>query len=186
MNTRFWGAVLIFLSAYSPLSVIFIVQDIQYKDGHLYFNHPFLTFGYLLVSIVSCIILIGTVKSLISGGPPATIIKVSKRSGELINYSIPYMISFFVVDLGAVRTLLSFGFFMILMFWVTYKTHNIFINPILACLGYNLYDVTYKQNNQLHDAYIIHKGNTLFPDDVCRLAEVSEQLFLCTELNKEI
>jgi hypothetical protein len=132
MKLRFWGAVLVFISAYSPLSVIFVIQDARWVHKTFFFENPILTISCLAVSAISCVLLIATVKTVKTGTEPVRIIEVSRRSGELVNYSIPYMISFFVVDLGDVRTLISFGFFLVLMFWMTYRTHNVFINPILV------------------------------------------------------
>jgi hypothetical protein len=186
MKLRFWAALLIFISAYSPLSVIFIIQNYSVVNKVIVLNHPLFVLVYLAISIISCALLVMIVKTLQSSTPPIKIVNISRRSGELVNYSIPYMISFFVVDLGDTQVLLSFLFFMILMFWITYKTHNIFVNPILACLGYNLFDVTYVQNDKTYNAYIIHKGLALFPNDICRIAEISDKLYLATEINKEI
>ena len=121
-----------------------------------------------------------------SSSPPVTIDSVSIRSGELINYSIPYMISFFVMDLGSANLLLSFGFFMIIMYILTLKTHNIFINPILAIMGYNLYDVHYTRNGKEYEHFFLVKGERLKVNERCRIAEISEQLYLVTERNPEV
>ena len=108
---------------------------------------------------------------------------MSNRSGELINYSIPYLVTFFVMNLDDTKMLLSFGFFMLIMYWMTLKTHNIFVNPILACLGYNLYDVTYERNGQERQDFFLIKAPRLKAGERCRIAELSEQLFIVTERN---
>jgi hypothetical protein len=118
--------------------------------------------------------------------PPVEITSVSNRSGELMNYSIPYMISFFVMDLGKVKLLISFGFFMFIMYLLTLKTHNIFVNPILALLGYNLYDVKYKKNGNEYEDFFLVKGSRLRQSESCRIVELSEKLFLVTERNPEV
>jgi hypothetical protein len=91
------------------------------------------------------------------------------------------MISFFVMDLGDLKLVISFGFFMLIMFWITLKTHNIFINPILACMGYNLYEVRYEQNHTECENFFLVKGNRLQKNDECRIVEISEQLYLVTD-----
>lgn len=93
------------------------------------------------------------------------------------------MISFFVMDLGSINLILSFGFFMLIMFELTLKTHNIFINPILAAMGYNLYDVKYQKNGNEFENFFLVKGERLKESETCRIFEVSEQLFLVTERN---
>jgi len=96
------------------------------------------------------------------------------------------MISFFVMDLGNKQMLYSFLFFMLIMYWLTLKTHNIFVNPILAVLGYNLYKVTYERNNFEYEDTFIVKGERLLSGDICRVAELSEQLYLVTDRNLEV
>lgn len=111
---------------------------------------------------------------------------VSSKSGELINYSIPYMISFFVMDLSNIKLLISFSFFMFIMYVLTLKTHNIFINPVLAIFGYNIYDVKYKRENNEYQSYFLVKADRLKKDERCRIVELSEHLFLVTERNPEV
>jgi hypothetical protein len=96
------------------------------------------------------------------------------------------MISFFVMDLGDTKLLLSFGFFMFIMYWLTLKTHNIFINPILACMGYNLYDVKYEKDGKEYEDFFLVKGNRMKSGENCRIIEFSEQLYFVTERNPEV
>lgn len=135
----------------------------------------------LAVSVVSCLCIWFAVRSMSVSTPPVTVVSVSNRSGELINYSIPYMLSFFVMDLSNTKMLISFAFFMVIMYWMTLKTHNIFINPVLALMGYNIYDVNYKRDgHELQDFFLV-KGDRLRPNESCRVIELSERLLLVTE-----
>lgn len=184
MKLRFWASVLIFISAYSPLSVIFLIQDFELPGWRL--KHPLVIGIMLAVSVISCIAIWVAVSRLKTSSPPVKILKVSNRSGELVNYSIPYLVSFFALNLDDTKMLLSFGFFMVIMYWMTLKTHNIFVNPILACLGYNLYDVQYEKNGQEREDFFLVKGPRLKANDQCRIAELSEQLFLVTAVNPKV
>lgn len=184
MKLRILSAVLVFISAYSPLSVIFLIQD--FKPQKPFVEHPWVAYSILLVSILSCVVMWVGVTFLKVSSPPVTIKSVSNRSGELVNYSIPYMISFFVMDLGDMRTMLSFGFFMVIMFWLTLKTHNIFINPILAAIGYNLYDIRYERDGHEREDFFLVKGERPNPQERVRIVELSEQLWLATERNPEV
>ena len=184
MKLRFISSIFIFISAYSPLSIIFLIQDFNSTTCSL--NHPFIVWPMIGISGISCIVVWSAVHFLKASSPPIKIIKLSNRSGELVNYSIPYLVSFFVMNLDDTKTLLSFAFFMLIMYWMTLKTHNIFVNPILACLGYNLYDVQYEQNGQEREDFFLVKGSRLKTDDRCRIVELSEQLFLVTEKNPAV
>ncbi|MDD5140205.1 MAG: hypothetical protein PHY43_08115 [Verrucomicrobiales bacterium] len=184
MKLRFLSSVLIFISAYSPLSVIFLIQDFELPDWRL--KHPEIVLPIVGISIISCIVIWAAVRFLKTSTPTVKIVKVSNRSGELVNYSIPYLVSFFVINLDDIKMLLSFGFFMVIMYWMTLKTHNIFVNPILACLGYNLYDVQYEKNGQEREDFFLVKGPRLKASDQCRIVELSEQLFLVTAVNPKV
>ncbi len=184
MKLRFPMAVIIFLSAYSPLAIIFAIQDFDFEAYS--WEHPYLVSWIFAASLISCIIVWASVKLLKTSSPPVKVIQVSNRSGELINYSIPYMISFFVMDLGDINMLVSFAFFMCIMFWMTLKTHNIFINPVLAMLGYNLYDVRYELNKKEYENFFLIKGERLSSGEQCRIIEISEQLYLVADRNPEV
>lgn len=184
MKLRLISSLLIFLSAYSPLSIIFLIQDFDFAKKKL--SHPEIVWPILGLSVISCLLLWIAVRFLRSSSPPITVKSVSNRSGELINYSIPYMISFFVMDLGNLKLLLSFGFFMFIMYWLTMKTHNIFINPVLAVMGYNIYDVHYERNGKECEDFLLVKGSRLRKNERCRIVEISEQLYVVTERNPEV
>lgn len=184
MKLKFLPSVLIFISAYAPLSIIFLIQDLDLQTWRP--QHPLIVWTILCISLLSCIVVWSAVRFLKSSAPVVTVKSVSNRSGELINYSIPYMISFFVMDLGDTKLLLSFGFFMVIMYWLTLKTHNIFVNPILAGMGYNLYDVKYVRDGKEYEDFFLVKGSRLAAGETCRTIELSEQLVLVTKRNPEV
>ncbi len=174
---------LIFISAYSPLSIIFLIQDFDWKTKAV--AHPEILYPILGVSFISIILIWLSVKYIKVSTPPVKIISVS-NTGKLINYSIPYMMLFFVMDLSKTKLLLSFGFFMFVMYILTLKTHNIFINPILAVIGYNIYDVKYQKDDREHQSFFLIKEGRPKKGESCRIVELSEHLFLVTERNPKV
>lgn len=184
MKLRFLSSVFIFISAYSPLAIIFAIQDFDLKTDS--FAHPEIVWSIIGIAILSCMVVWFAVGKLKVSTPPVVVTSVSNRSGELVNYAIPYMISFFALDLGNVKLLLSFGFFMVMMYWLTIKSHNIFINPILALIGYNLYGVKYIRDGIEREDFFLVKGERLSIGENCRIIELSEQLFLVTERNPKV
>jgi len=184
MKIRLLPAILVFVSAYSPLSVIFLIQDIDTAEKKL--SHPVLIFTILGIAVLSCLLVTLMFRWVKSSNPPVEVLKVTNRSGELINYSIPYMITFFVMDLSDIKILLSFLFFMVIMFFLTLKTHNIFVNPILALLGYNIYSVQYRVDDRESEYFFLVKGERLHKGETCRIVEISEHLYLVTDRNPEV
>ena len=184
MKLRFLSSVIIFLSAYSPLSIIFFIQNFSFETLEL--SHKPIILSILGTSAISCVLLWATVRLPKSSSPPVTVKSISNKSGELVSYTIPYMVSFFLIEHWNEKTLASFAFFMFIMFWLTLKTHTIFNNPILAMMGYNIYDVLYEKNGREHQDYFLIKCGRLHKNETYRIVEISEQLYLVTDKNPEV
>jgi hypothetical protein len=184
MKLRFLSSVIIFLSAYSPLAVIFWIQNYDFEKREL--AHSSVIWSILALAAISCIVLWATVKLPKVSTAPITVKSVSNKSGELVSYTIPYMVSFFVIEHWNAQLLSSFAFFMFIMFWLTLKTHTIFNNPILAMMGYNIFDVHYEKNGKEYQDYLLAKGERLRKNEQCRIIEISELLYLVTERNPEV
>ena len=73
---------------------------------------------------------------------------VQNRSADLINYTIPYILSFFGFDLSKWADIISLTIFLLIMMLLTIKSKSVFLNPILALRGYGLYDLEYQFNGQ--------------------------------------
>lgn len=145
MKPRLWLSLVIFISAYAPLSLLFCIRDFDAQT--LWFKHPFFVYSSLVMAIVSVAFLFVAMGS-IRGQFPVTIKQLSLRSNDLVNYSIPYLVSFFGVDFGKWQDVTALTLFMALLFLLTLKTQSIFINPILALLGWGLYEVEFEESNK--------------------------------------
>ena len=154
MKTKILPSIIIFISAYSPLALILAIKD--FNKQTLYFDNPKTIFCILIVAIISVVFLFIIMK-LFTYGQEIKILNVSNRSSELVNYTIPYMISFFGFDMHKVADLISFIIFMALLCLLTLKTQSIFINPILAVIGYGHYDIEYEENGILKEAIFLSK-----------------------------
>lgn len=141
LKIKLWASPIIFISSYSPLGIILVIKDYDFRNHS--FNNPSVSWGILIASLFSVIMLLVAIGG-IRFGEDILIRRVSNRSNELVNYTIPYMLSFFGFDLGKWQDMISFGIFMVLMFVLTIRTQSLFINPILAIIGYGLYDVEFE------------------------------------------
>jgi hypothetical protein len=133
-------SVVFFLSSYAPLAPIIIFKDYDLGAGRL--KHPTGVWIVSALALLSIVVLFLAMRS-VSHGIDVRVQSVSHKSGELVNYTIPYMISFFAFDLGNWNDIFAFVFFLSLMYVLTLRTQNIFINPLLALWGWSLYDVTF-------------------------------------------
>lgn len=181
MKLRLWAALAIFISSYSPLAVILLIKDLDEKT--FIPQHPWVAGSLLAVALISVPVVLIAASS-VKHGNSVTVVRVSNQSGELVNYSIPYMISFFEFSLGEWKALISFGLFLALMFVLTVRTQNIFINPILALVGYGLYDVEFTSAGVTQQATFLAR-RSLFAGDIARVRQLSRFLYLVTSPRPE-
>src|ERR1051325_5276664 len=146
MKPRLWASAIIFVSAYAPLAILFGIRD--YDDTARRLRHPVLVVGSLALATLSVALLLG-VFSKVRGQFVVKVMKTELRSNDLVNYSIPYVISFFSVDFGKWQDMSAFVLFMALLFVLTLKTQSLFINPILAIRGYGLFEVEFEESGRV-------------------------------------
>lgn len=182
MNTRLWVSIIIFISSYSPM--VFILALRNFNSETLKFNNPYFMGFIALISIISLILLDFTL-SKITGGFPIIVKKAYNRSSELVNYTIPYMISFAEIDFSKWQDMLSFALFMFLLCLLTIKTQSYFINPILAIKGYGLYEVEFEENGILKSGIFVSRIE-LTRDTPHIMQKLSKYLYFITQKGEEL
>lgn len=156
MKPKLLTAILLFISAYSPLFLILAVKDFDFYCSYS-FNHPIGISILLGLSVLSVILLFVTISSIKRGNMPVTVKVVKNRSVDLINYTIPYIVSFFGFDLAKVEDIISLSIFLLLLLLLTIKSKSVFMNPILLLAGYNLYDLEYEFDGKPYSKIVISK-----------------------------
>lgn len=156
MKPKLFTATLLFISAYSPLFLILAVKDFDF-DKCKTFKHPIAISIILSIAFLSVVLLFFIIKSISRGNMIVTVIDAKNRSVDLINYTIPYIVSFFGFDLAKVEDVVSLSIFLFLLLLLTIKSKSVFMNPILLLAGYNLYDLNYKYDNKPNSTIIISK-----------------------------
>lgn len=155
MKPKFVTAVLLFISSFSPLFVIFAVKDFDFAAYK--FSHPVFTIIMLGSVLLSVIILFLIFSKIDKGNVIIKITSVGNRSTDLINYTIPYMLSFIGINLGSPADLISVSIFLFILMMLTITSKSVFVNPILAMAGYGLYDIVYEYNNKTYSTIVISK-----------------------------
>ncbi len=155
MKARLWASLLIFISAYSPLLVILCIRDLDFTGWHL--AHPktvYWLFGIAVFSVILTWIVLRSLK----GGTPIRVKSATSRATDLMSYALPYIASFVAFDLGSGKDMASLGFFLSIMFILAVRTNCIFINPVMACFGYLLFDVEYDDHGVTKTSDMLIKG----------------------------
>jgi hypothetical protein len=174
MKPRLAISFIIFLSAYAPLSLLFAVRD--FDSAARWFHHPRFVFGVLGVAGVSLVFLLFAMSRL-KGQFSIRVNRVALRSNDLIDYTIPYLISFFGVDFGKWQDITALGMFLLLLFALSYKTQSIFINPALALFGYGLYEVDFTEGTKQKHGVFLAKGD-LIPNSDYKMERISRFLYI--------
>jgi hypothetical protein len=181
MKPRLLPSFLIFLSAYAPLSVIVAAKDFDYEK-HVFAHQRGCMIGLGIAT--GSVLLLLIIMRMYHGQHPVTVNSVKGRAGDLINYSIPYLVTFVTVDkFFELPNLVAFSLFMLLMFILTYKTQSLFINPILAVLSYGLYDVEFSDGSHERDGVFLVRGEFSAQSQV-RIIQLSQFLYLGTTIKK--
>jgi hypothetical protein len=156
MKPKLLTAILLFISAYSPLFVILAVKDFDFYSN-CSFKHPIGISILLGIAALSVTLLFITINSIRRGNMPVTVKSVKNRSVDLINYTIPYIVSFFGFDLAKLEDIISLSIFLLLLLLLTIKSKSVFMNPILLLAGYNLYDLEYSYDGKVGSTIVISK-----------------------------
>ena len=60
-----------------------------------------------------------------------------------MNYTLPYIVSFMSIDYNDPGKIIGLIIFLIWMFWISYKSGQIILNPVLIILDWRLYEISY-------------------------------------------
>ena len=156
MQLRFLAALAIYLASYLPLSVILLVQDLEFdritavlcdplanfRACNIPLSHPVSALGAVSVCAFAMVLTL-LVLHLLHVGQPITIKGSKHVPADLMNYTLPYVVSLIGLDYKDPAKLLGFLVFFLWMFVITYRSGQIILNPVVTVFGWQLYDVTY-------------------------------------------
>lgn len=180
-------AIGLYLGSYFPLALILVAQDLRldaFKDGFCSIHSlvafdcatPFRNTIWSMSGVAVCAIgLLVTIVALrkLPMRQRVKIVETKHIPADLINYVIPYIVSFVSLDFSDSAKLIGFGVFFVWIFIITYKSGQLALNPVLAVLGWKLFEVKYTY----HGAQDIFVGRMLSKNDI-----EPNQLYLQTPL----
>jgi hypothetical protein len=155
MAPALWVEVVIFLSAYYPLFLILLIRDIT--DHTVGLNFGFLSWGlevswYALimffVSSIASLIVGPLIRSLLThqeGGTAIKIQEVKQVRGDMLNYTLPFLIGLFAFDYESLQSIFSLLVFLLFIFSFVHKEQISLLNPMFLLMGVRLYEVKYKE-----------------------------------------
>ena len=111
---------------------------------------------------------------------PVKVKGIKSRSVDLINYTIPYIFSFFGFDLSKTADVVSLTIFLLLMLLMTIKSKSVFMNPILLLAGYSLYDLEYEFDGKTNFTIVI-SNHDMRIGEVYYIRSLTRFLYFATE-----
>lgn len=179
MKPKLVTAILLFVSAYAPLFLILAVKDFDFTCTFT-FKHPLPIYILLGLCLISIGLLFFSVSAIKRGNMPVKVKSIKSRSVDLINYTIPYIVSFFGFDLSKIEDVISLTIFLCLMLLLTIKSKSVFMNPILLLAGYNLYDMEYEFDSKTNSTIVISKHD-MRNGEVYYIRSLTRFLYFVTE-----
>jgi hypothetical protein len=157
MQFRFLASVAVFLGSYLPLALILFVQDVNYAVlGNGFCSNfrqnggsciiPLLHPKFSLVILFVCVASFCASLAVLSFCRPRVPIDITEAKyipAELMSYTLPYVVSFMSIGYQETGKFLGLSIFLAWMFWITHKSGQLILNPILTVFGWRLYEIKY-------------------------------------------
>ena len=157
MNPRLLVACIIFAGSYLPLSLILLAQNCDFEHWWnvpaggwavpflgwpIPLRNPIFSVGIFVVCLICFLLTLPALASV-----PTKIDIVIKEAeyspADLMNYVLPYVVSFMSIDYQETGKFVGFLIFLGWMFWISYKSGQIILNPALTVFGWRLYKIIY-------------------------------------------
>lgn len=197
-KTKFFTSAILFHAAYAPLYLILFIRDFHenllgvfnlnsannqsyFFDYTLLLQNGCITPLILLSSLLCCLIV--NVVNRLEGENLIEVLQIRNKSSEIVNYTVPFMVSFFNFNIGNFKDLLSLAIFMLLLFLLSIRTQSIFVNPVLALVGYGLYEIDYEENGVPKTCTFISR-KSLHQKEFYRSTSLSNYLKIITSKEK--
>jgi len=157
---QFWklSAFTLYIGSYLPLSLILLAQDLDLQvmssglcsrtefaraDCQLPLQHPVWSISACVIALLCMLASLAALR-LVKPKHRITVIESKHIPADLINYVIPYVLSFVSLDFASPTKLIGFAVFFLWIFWITYRSGQIIMNPILIVFGWRLYEVKFQ------------------------------------------
>ncbi|MFK4027236.1 hypothetical protein [Stutzerimonas balearica] len=155
MRVTFWVEVVVFLSAYYPLFLILLIRDVKEGGGGIpvglsQWGLSVTGWGVslFLLSSVSCLALAPIMRRLLTKQEGGTAIKVQEAepiSGDMLNYTLPFLIGLFAFSYSDWQSIVSLLVFLAFMLAFLHKEQITLLNPMLLLMNVRLYKIKYKE-----------------------------------------
>lgn len=156
MEFRIGTAAIVFLGSYFPLSLILLAQNFQfqmlkqpfcwpvsYGQCEIPLGAPIFSIAMVTLTLFCLIITVLSLK-MIRPNQDIEVINSKYIPADLMNYTLPYIVSFMSIDYYDTGKFVGFVVFLLWIFWISHRSGQIILNPVLIALSWRMYEVEYK------------------------------------------
>jgi hypothetical protein len=110
---------------------------------------------------------------------------VEKEDASL-NFFMTMIIPLLIDDVGTIQGAVTFLIIVVMMCALLSKTHLYYANPVLAILGYRVYEVTFKSNPDFNNevCLAVVKGGFLKNPSTVEYKVINDTVLYMKEMNK--
>ena len=191
MRVRAYAAGILFLGSYLPLSVILLEQNFRYellrtgicKDWHadnclIPLRQPVLSVSFVAICLV-CFTFTLIVLRAIQVRQQVVVSEVKHVPADLMNYVLPYVVSFMGIDYSDIGKFAGFIVFLAWIFIITYKSERAIMNPVLTVFGWRLLEIKHSSpGGQVASTSLALSRIELIAGDTCRVNAVQDVLIV--------
>ncbi|MEZ8700511.1 hypothetical protein AB6D74_01445 [Vibrio cyclitrophicus] len=155
---KLWVEVIVFVSAYYPLFFILLISDSEGRTTGIpaqvfnvvFWISPF-GFGLFMLSSFAFLLSARALRKQLTyqeGGTPIQVSESQQIRGDMLNYTLPFLIGLFAFDYKSWQSVASLLLFLSFLFAFTHKERISLLNPMFLLLGVRLYQVVYQPLGQ--------------------------------------
>jgi len=185
-----WVEIVVFLSAYYPLFLILFIRDINSKTIGITFGSSswgvsvsWWALGLLVLSSVASLIVGPLMRKLLThqqGGTPIKIQEAIQVRGDMLNYTLPFLIGLFAFDYNSIQSILSLLVFLAFIFSFVHKEQISLLNPMFLLMGIRLYSIGYKEigRTPVHNQNVLCLGEVVVSNQGVEIKETAGIQFI--------
>jgi hypothetical protein len=160
--------VILFMSSFSPMFVIFALLD---TFMHGWINYV-VWIGLAVLSNVGLAVFFRY--ALGRNADAITVVQASKRDGDAIGYFATYILPFAALAVSNWQQRLAVALAFLVVGCLYVRAHLFYINPILALVGYQLFDI----ESETRSMIVISRERFIRRGEVMNVVSLNDYIFL--------
>lgn len=173
---RAWVKAGLFMSSYIPLWLAMALKTHTVQHTIRGLALPWITLGFLLLTFLSGLILHQAISIRERREPKYRNIDSYKSRHDLLtSYLIAYIFPFANLNYNNWTNWAIFGIFFLVLAAIQIRSSQLHVNPILAALGYNIYEI---EGDGKGTNMLVAKKDVNLEQDRIKTVELSNQVYL--------